>query len=142
MEFCMNHLCLMHSHIGGQSSIQCVDEVVVRVGPVKVKRGNLTHRVNAIVCSPGHHDRTSSPPNFAQGPFEFTLHRSGFCLPLTSEKVRAVVGKSQLITCHCSSDFSRLKKRLKPLLLYSSTNSKITISAESPMRGPSFNIRV
>src|SRR3990172_4151823 len=142
MELCMNRPGFLHSYVSGQIRVQSVDEVVVRMRPVKVHHSNLTRRVNASVRSPGQDDRASSPSQFAQGFFEFALHSSGFYLSLASEKVGAVVGKSQLVTCHCSSDLSRQEERLKPFLLYSSTNSKITISAESPMRGPSFSIRV
>src|SRR5687768_11378691 len=151
MERCMNHPSFPNRHVGGQSCVQSADEIAVRMRPVKVNRSNLTRRVNAGIRSPCKNDQAPGPSQFEQGFFEFTLHRSGFCLPLASEKVRAVVDKSQLVTCHCSSDFCRQEKRLhlswltvpgKPLVLYSSTNSKITISAESPMRGPSFNTRV
>jgi hypothetical protein len=102
MELCMNHPCLMDSHVGGQRSIQRPEEFLVSVGPVKVERGNLSCRVNAGIGSPGHKDRASRPAQLAQGFFKLTLYRSALRLPLASEKVRAVVGKSQLVTCHCS----------------------------------------
>src|SRR3972149_1972336 len=107
MELCMNRPGFLHSHVSGQIRVQSVGEVVVRMRPVKVYHSNLTRRVNACVRSPGQDDRASSPSQFAQGFFEFALHSSGFCLSLASKKGGAVVGKSQLVTCHCSSDSTK-----------------------------------
>ncbi len=90
----------MNSQVGGQRGIQRADELFVRVRPVEVARGNLSRRVNARIRPSGHEDRASRPSQFAQGFFELTLHRALVRLPLASEKVRAVVGKSQLVTCH------------------------------------------
>jgi hypothetical protein len=70
------------------------------------RRGNLSRRVNAGIRPPGHEYRAPGPSQlvraFSSSPCTVPACRRG--LPLASEKIRAVVGKSQLVTCHCSSD--------------------------------------
>src|SRR6188474_2418657 len=53
METCVHHPCFLNSQIGRQCGIQRADEFLVRVGPVKVKRSNLTRRMNACIRPPG-----------------------------------------------------------------------------------------
>lgn len=87
-------------NIAGQFRVQRADEFVVGVSPVEVARGNLPRRMNAGVRPPREERRTIRPSESAQSLFKFALHRAFLRLPLASEEVRAVVGKSQLVTCH------------------------------------------
>src|SRR5215208_7676087 len=97
----MDDTCVVHRHIGRQCSIQRPKEVPFRVRPVQVNCRDLSQRVNASIRAPGHQDRSPGPSQLAQSLFKFALNRSFFCLSLASVKIRAIVGKSQLVTCHC-----------------------------------------
>jgi hypothetical protein len=100
MELSINRLRSVNRQIGWQSSIESTDEFFLRMRPVQVKGGNLSSGVNARIRPPGQDDRVSCPSQLAQGFFQLTLYRSKIRLPLASEKIRAVVSESQLVTCH------------------------------------------
>src|SRR5687767_9924705 len=102
--------------------------------------------MNSSVCSSGHQDRFFRPSILSQGFLEFTLYGADIYLPLTSLKTSAVIGEDHLVTCHiainCCSAVELLNKPLADISSYSSTNSRTTISAASPRRGPSLSTRV
>ena len=91
---------ILHRHICWKFRIQRTHEIRVGVGPVYANRGNLPRRVNAGICSAGEEDRSSFPSDYVQGFFQFTLYGSSLRLTLTSVEIRAIVSKSQLVTCH------------------------------------------
>jgi hypothetical protein len=101
MKLFVYHPGLMNSHVGGQRGVQGTEQILFRMRPVEVSRSNLSRCMNAGVRSPGQQHRVSRPSQFPKGFFKLTLDRSFARLPLASEKIRAVVGKSQLVTCHC-----------------------------------------
>lgn len=100
MKIIAGDLRIPHRNVAGQFRVQRADEFVVGVSPVEFARRNLSRRMNAGVGPPREERRTIRPSESAQSLFQFALHRPLFRLPLASEEVRAVVGKSQLVTCH------------------------------------------
>ena len=91
---------LEHGNVLGQRRVESVRGTFERRPALDVEGRNLPGRVDARVRSPRQDHRASSPSQLAQGFFEFALYSSALCLPLASEKICAVVGKSQLVMCH------------------------------------------
>ena len=106
MKIIADDLRVPHRNVAGQFRVQRADEFVVGVSPVEVACGNLPRRMNAAVRPPREERRTIRPSESAQSHFKFALRRPAFRLPLASEEVCAVVGKSQLVTCHLRSSSS------------------------------------
>jgi hypothetical protein len=113
------------------------------VRPLEVHGRNLSGRVHAGICASGkHHTRTmpAQPPN---GFLELGLYGPATGLPLAAEERGAVIRQGQFVTCHASGGGQRADRaNCTARTYYSSTNSRMTISAESPSRGPSFTTRV
>src|SRR5688572_33245808 len=106
MEPCMYNPCILYSHINRQSSIQCPGQISLSMRPIQIKCNHLPRCVNTCICPPRHDYRALGPSQFGQGFFEFTLNRSWVCLSLASEKVCAIIGKSQFVTYHLASALS------------------------------------
>src|SRR5258708_34120993 len=96
--------------------------------PVELESRYLSRSVDPTIGSAGQHDGPSAPPYFAECTLEFSLNRPRLCLALASSKRAPIVGQDQFVMCHLHGASGAAS--------YSSTSSRMTISAESPSRGP------